>query len=682
MVWTNWACLILAYPAIAADNARRFDDGQLLSLGASQVSPAMSPEDYPRPQMVRREWVNLSGAWEFAITQRDQMKPRDFRGQILIPFAVESALSGVKRRLTEQEKLWYRRAFTVPSGWLSGNVLLHFEASDWETRVWVNGHDEGVHRGGYDHFSFDITEALKSEGEQELVVSVYDPSEAGLQARGKQMLHPRETFYSSCSGIWQAVWLEPVPATYIESLKLVPDIDSRTVQVTAGPRGETNNLTVEAVAFEVGREVSRAKGGAGRPFRLSIPDAKLWSSDSPFLYDLNVRLLRGSRELDAVSSYLGMRKISVAKDHNGILRLRLNNKPLFQLGPLDQGYWPDGIYTAPSDQAMRHDIEVMKQLGFNLCRKHVKVEPDRWYYWCDKLGLLVWQDMPNCKVGKPGEDTKLSDEAARQFEQEIEAMVVGRGNHPSIVVWIAFNQGWGQYDTIRITDWIKSLDPSRLVIGASGWRDMGGGDVRSLHLYPGPALPVQDGKRACVLGECGGLGLVIPEHQWGRPGHWNITPFQTAEALTAGYQSLTSKIATLAEQNGLSGAVITQLTDVETEGSGFMTYDRVVIKMPLEAIREANAKVFEAAVRSISSPVTALRSTRNSTAETGSVVSDGLRDPTEDRQSEFESELPGRGGGQKMSSSQVLYVMAVLACSGGLVALVRKRSTTGESLCR
>lgn len=343
-------------------------------------------------------------------------------------------------------------------------------------------------------------------------------------------------------------------------------------------------------------EVSHATGRVGETFDLKLPHAKLWSPEHPFLYDLKVTLRHNGRLVDTVTSYFGMRKISIGKDTNGFPRLMLNNHQLFELGSLDQGYWPDGIYTAPSDDALRYNVEVMKQLGFNLCRMHVKVESDRWYYWCDKLGLLVWQDMPNGDqpAGPKHPEISKTPESAREFEAELGRMMVDRGNHPCIVIWIPFNQGWGQYDTVRIADLIKKLDPTRLVIDASGWYDMGVGDVRSLHAYPGPVKPEFDGRRACVEGECGGSALIVPGHLWGRPGYWNVTYFKTSTALTSAYGSLMSKVQGWAETNGLSGAVVTQLADVETELDGFMTYDREVIKMPTNEVNAINARVIRA----------------------------------------------------------------------------------------
>jgi beta-galactosidase/beta-glucuronidase len=472
---------------------------------------------------------------------------------------------------------------------------LNFEACDWETVVSLNGKQLGGHKGGYDSFTFDITKSLNATGEQELRVEVTDPSDSGDQPSGKQMIQPRLPFFSACSGIWQSVWIEPVPMTSIESLKLVPDIDRGVLEIAAEIHGSESNEVVEAIALAGDGEVSHASASGGQQFALAIPNAKLWSPDDPFLYGLKVTLSRGNEKLDTVTSYFGMRKISIAKDEHGFPRLMLNNRRLFQIGPLDQGYWPEGIYTAPTDEALRFDIETMRRLGFNMCRKHVKIEPERWYYWCDQLGLLVWQDMPN-GGGEPrtSKAAPRSPESARQFEEEMKRMVLSRGNHPCIVVWTAFNQGWGQYDTERIVNLIKSWDSSRLVIDASGWNDVGAGDIRSLHLYPGPAEPEHDGKRACVIGECGALGLYVPRHMWFRTGFRNVTMYHNADDLTMGYLALMSRIQEMAEHQGLSGAVITQLTDVESEPDGFMTYDRKVLKIPVETVKQANEKLIRA----------------------------------------------------------------------------------------
>jgi len=511
---------------------------------------------------------------------------------------VESTLAGTRHVLTELDRLCYRRTFTVPPDWHDKHVLLHFEAVNWETHVWVNGQDLGAHKGGYDRFSFDITTAIKPAGEQELTVAVSNPIDTGSEPRGKQMLHPRLPFLHPASGIWQTVWLEPVAATSVESIKLVPDLDASNLTIAVTACGDTNTVTVKALAFADGKEVSRSTGQVGKAFSLPIKQVRIWSPDDPFLYDLKVALWQNGRKTDEVGSYFGMRKISVAKGTDGYPRLYLNNEPLFELGVLDQGYWPDGIYTAPSDEALRSDIELIKQLGFNLCRKHLKVEPERWYYWCDKLGVLVWQDMPNGGQTASPElrEIKRDPASAAQFETELRRMIVGRGNHPSIVMWIPFNQGWGQYDTVRITKLVKELDPSRLVADVSGWNDFGVGDVRSLHQYPGPAQPQPDGRRACVMGECGGLGLEVTDHLWSVPTYWNTTMFGSADQLAAGYDALLGRIQAQKQKSGLSGGVITELTDVESEDNGFATYDREVIKIPAERVKAANQKVLATGV--------------------------------------------------------------------------------------
>lgn len=600
------------------------------------VSQSSTGEDartvYPRATMKRGEWLPLNGSWECGVEFWTRTNG-NFTGKINVPFPNGAVASGRPPRVfTELQRLWYRRQFTVPNEWLGKRLLLHFEAVDWEAKVWVNGHEMGTHRGGFDRFSFDVTDALKSNGEQELVVSVWDPTEAGYQPRGKQMQHVQEPFFHGVSGIWQTVWLEPVPERSIESLSLVPDIDSGGLRIriaqrengkpafeipmnSVGIRGSaeqssgaskhgsqnvpsataafqttSNRIIVEAVAYDGEQEVARTQGIPGQEFFLSIPNAKLWSPDFAFLYGLKVFLYRDGTKEDEVSSYFGMRKISVGKDAKGIPKLLLNNKQLFQFGPLDQGYWPEGVYAAPSDEALRHDIVVMKELGFNMCRKHVKVEPERWYYWCDRLGLVVWQDMPNGDrdASSKGKEIQRTLESSRQFEQELKQMIVQRGDHPCIVMWVPFNQGWGQYDTARITGLVKQWDPSRLIISASGWHDMGCGDVRSLHVYSAKFKAVQDGKRPCVIGECGALGLVVPDHLWGRVGRWNVNYCRNTDDLLKNYQILLSKLSALKEEEGLSAAVITQLTDVETELDGFMTYDRKIIKMPVKTLRAMN----------------------------------------------------------------------------------------------
>jgi len=563
----------------------------LITRWAKQVSPDKVHPEYPRPQMVRKDWLNLNGLWDYAIRPKGESKPPKFDGQILVPFAIESALSGVKKAVVEGERLWYRRTFEIPKGWANKRILLHFGAVDWDATVWLNGKEIGTHRGGYDPFTFDITDALNTTGRQEIILSVWDPTDAGYQPRGKQVKKPGGIWYTAVTGIWQTVWLEPVPDAYIQSLKISSDIDDEVVNVTAICSDAATGYT-----FEVESWFPEAKGKArvGQELAFTIKSPKLWSPDRPFLYDLKVILRdKQGKKVDVVSSYFGMRKISLGKDKDGITRLLLNNKPLFQYGPLDQGWWPDGLYTAPTDEALRYDIEVLKQLGCNMMRKHVKVEPDRLYYWCDKLGLVVWQDMPSGDrfIGGNDPDIVRSEESAKQFDLELGRVINFLRNHPCIIMWVPFNEGWGQSDTPRIVDLIKKLDPTRLVDCASGWTDREVGDVHDIHSYPGPAAPPVEEKRAIVLGEFGGLGLPVKGHAWQDEGSWGYRRFETREALTDAYLVLIDNLRWLIA-GGLSAAVYTQTTDVEVEVNGFMTYDRAIIKMDEGKIAAANRRLY------------------------------------------------------------------------------------------
>jgi len=529
--------------------------GPLSTRWTKDVSPDNALPEYPRMQLVRKEWLNLNGLWDVQLADGTQ-------AQILVPYPVESALSGVMKH---SDRLVYRRTFTVPAAWAGRHVLLHFGAVDWEATVSVNGRELGVHRGGYDGFSFDITAALKAGGPQEVTVAVFDPTDKGQQPRGKQVLRPGGIMYTPTSGIWQTVWLEPVAANHITALKIVPDVDGGCLRLTADGQG-----TVAAVALDGGREVGRVTGAAGAELRLPVPGAKLWSPDNPHLYDLQVTLADDGQTVDEVTSYFGMRKIEVKKDDAGINRLMLNGRFVFQVGPLDQGFWPDGIYTAPTDAALKYDIEMMRKLGMNCARKHVKVEPDRWYYWCDQLGLLVWQDMPSGNNG--------TAEAKQQFEIELRRLVAGRGTHPAIIMWVVFNEGWGQYDTERLTAWVKQLDPSRLVDNASGWADRHCGDVVDMHNYPGPGSPKPEAARAAVLGEFGGLGLGVDGHTWARK-TWGYKGMASTAELTRHYCRLLVKAWQLKDDPGLCACIYTQITDVETECNGLLTYDREVMKV-------------------------------------------------------------------------------------------------------
>ncbi len=550
----------------------------LMTRWAAEVGPTNALPDYPRPQLARPDWLNLNGLWEYAITPDSTNAPPPFAGKILVPFPVESALSGVMTNFDEHSKLWYQRSFPVPETWRGRRVRLHFGAVDWRCQVWVNGHDIGRHQGGYDAFTFDITDALRWTGHEEVTVCVTDPTE-GDQPRGKQSRKPEGIFYTATSGIWQTVWLEPVSEVCIDRLKLMPDVDARSLHVRAAANTFSDAIRIKAVASVAGREVASVTGPANADLILNLPNPHLWSPADPFLYDLRVTLLDGDKELDSVSSYFGMRKIALRKDDQGVMRIALNDQFVFQLGTLDQGFWPDGIYTAPTDEALRSDIEFLKKSGFNLTRKHVKVEPDRWYYWCDKLGMLVWQDMPS------GNNTTV--DARRDFEIELFRMVDGLENHPAIIVWVLFNEGWGQYDTEPLTESLKKRDPSRLVDNASGWTDMRVGDLIDMHNYPGPDAPVSEPHRASVLSETGGLGLVVKDHAWSIQ-HWGYVMLSDADELSSRYQRALKQVWELHKLRGLSAAIYTQTADVETECNGLQTYDRAVAKIPADILLAAN----------------------------------------------------------------------------------------------
>ena len=572
-------------------------DGPLPTRWTDSVTPDNAWTEYPRPQMTRRRWKNLNGLWQYAITKREAAEPATMEGDILVPYPVESALSGVMRRLGYTQRLWYRHMFKVPDSFRDGRLLLHFGAVDWEATVWINDRKVGTHRGGYDPFSLDITEFLVPGERQKIVVSVWDPTDTGYQPRGKQVLRTEGVWYTASSGIWQTVWLEPVPEKYIERLRIVPDVDNGLVRVAANAPGAEDYEVIVRV-MEDGRVLGEQQATIDKPVAVPMPGATLWSHKNPKLYDLEILLTRGGEIVDRVGSYFGMRKISLGKDALGRTRILLNNQPVFQYGLLDQGFWPDGLYTAPNDEALRYDIEVTKSLGFNLIRKHVKVEPARWYYWCDRLGMLVWQDMPNgdrfLNVFKPIPDPDLirTRASAAQYERELLRMITNLENHPSILIWIPFNEGWGQFDTARITELVKRRDPSRLVDSASGLVDRGTGDVNDLHNYLGLSVPAPEPERAVVLGEFGGLGRRVEGHMWKDKGDWDYRKINDRDQLTDAYCELVKNLEVM-QGRGLSGAVYTQTTDVEIEVNGYLTYDREQFKLDRDRVRAANLRLQE-----------------------------------------------------------------------------------------
>ncbi|WP_160715928.1 glycoside hydrolase family 2 protein [Chitinophaga solisilvae] len=587
-VWLTAAVVFSLAGPVAAQDTWRMQPVAIRSRWAKEVTPQNALTAYPRPQMERRDWQNLNGLWDYAITGDEKKLPAKYDGQILVPYPLESALSGVKKALRPDQYLWYRKVVNVPE--TGGNrLLLHFGAVDWQCVVFVNGKEAGGHTGGYTNFTIDITDAVKP-GDNTIQVKVYDPSDRGAGPHGKQVLNPADIYYTPSSGIWQTVWLEKVPQDYISGLYFTPDIDKGVLNITVkAPAG----YTVEVSALKDGAVAGTVKGAAGAALKLPVTQPVLWSPASPFLYDLQVRLMKGSKQADEVKSYFGMRKITVEKDDKGVERIFLNNKPYFNLGTLDQGFWPEGIYTAPTDEALAFDIKAIKAMGFNTIRKHIKVEPARWYYWADKLGMLVWQDMVN-------PNQRLPEGSKPLFEQQCKETLAQLHNNPCITTWVLFNEKWGRFDQQRLTEWIKKTDPSRLVNGHSGEilyvneklrspspNAYVSADMTDVHSYPDPMNAMKLPGKARVLGEFGGIGVFIPDHQWNTSSAWGYIMEKPA-ALKSKYAIMNQHLQLL-QREGLSGSIYTQPFDVEGEQNGLITYDREVVKIPFAALRKIHA---------------------------------------------------------------------------------------------
>jgi len=569
---------------------------------SSQVDPSNVLSEYPRPIMERDKWKNLNGLWNYAIINKGEPLPIKFEGEILVPFAIESSLSGVGKLITEQQELVYQRYFEIPSSWKGKSILLHFGAVDWKADVWVNNIKVGSHTGGFTPFSFNITSAILAKGKNCVVVKVWDPTDKSSQPRGKQVSKPEGIWYTPVTGIWQTVWIEPVSNAYIESLHITPDIDNHLLIVKTELEGSINADVIEVEVYDDENLILTEKSIYSQPVEIVMPqNVKLWSPDSPFLYKLKIRLKKGNEILDAVESYAAMRKYSVRRDSHGIVRLELNNKALFQFGTLDQGWWPDGLYTAPTDDALLYDIKKTKDFGFNMIRKHIKVEPARWYTHCDRLGIIVWQDMPSGDSNPQWQNRKyfdgiemkrsLSSEAI--YRKEWKEIIDCLYSYPCISTWVPFNEAWGQFKTAEVADWTKQYDPTRLVNPASGGNHYTCGDILDLHNYPAPELYLYDAQRATVLGEYGGIGLVLKDHVWEPDRNWGYVQFNSSTEATDEYIKYAEKLYRLIEK-GFSAAVYTQITDVEVEVNGLMTYDRKVIKLDEERIKRVNSRICNA----------------------------------------------------------------------------------------
>ncbi len=602
--------LVFCYISVTAqDVSWSIAGNKIVTPWAEKVDPANPLPEYPRPQMVRSEWKSLNGLWDYSIVPVPAEKPVTFQGRILVPFAPESALSGVGKMVGKENVIWYSTSFTLTPAMKGRDVLLHFGAVDWECDVFVNGKKAGSHKGGYDPFTLNITSLLGKGRLQKLEVKVWDPTNEGPQPRGKQVNKPNGIWYTPVTGIWQSVWIEPVPKTHFSSFRQVPDIDRQTVTINTDAVNLLAGDLIRVTAWDGGTMVAESTAENKVDVSLKIPGPKLWSPDNPFLYDLKISIERRGKIVDEVKSYFAMRKISLKPDENGVLRMMLNNNFVFQYGTLDQGWWPDGLYTAPTDEALLFDIVKTRDMGFNMIRKHVKVEPARWYYHCDRTGMLVWQDMPsgdlggnqwNTRPGMEGGSDKIRDEASEMiYRTEWNAIIDYLFNAPCIVAWVPFNEAWGQFKTVEITEWTMKKDPSRLVNSASGGNFNETGHILDLHNYPGPVMAkpeVFGSKQALVLGEFGGLGLPLEGHTWLDKDNWGYRTFEEADTLFRTYSGYIDQMIPFIHR-GLSAAIYTQTTDVEIETNGLMTYDRKVIKNSEDKLRDAARKMYDAAGR-------------------------------------------------------------------------------------
>lgn len=600
------ALLLMAFSAASPLQAKWRPAGdKIKTRWGKEVTPENAWREYPRPQLKRDAWANLNGLWNYAITPIGATKtPAKYDGQILVPFCVESALSGVGAKFTPDQKLWYHTDFSVNPQWNGKNIILHFGAVDWACEVWVNDRKAGEHKGGSDAFCFDITPLLNKSGKQKLVVSVTDPTSAGSQARGKQNLESKNIWYTPVSGIWQTVWLEPVSSTHIVSVLPISDIDNGTVTLSTEIASKSGDERLSLTVYDNGKPIIRKEFPAASPVTVSVPEMKLWSPENPHLYHFDLTLTSGDKELDKAKSYFAMRKISKQQDVGGNYRIALNNEIRFLYGFLDQGWWPDGLLTPPSAEGMRYDLEFAKKAGVNVLRKHIKVEPSLYYYYADSIGMLLWQDMPSGFAWQEKEQAHVREnwendwvrpaESARQWEKELKAMLDNLRFFPSVAIWCVFNEGWGQYDTRRVVNWVCGYDPTRLVDGVSGFKDRNVGDMRDLHHYPEVATePIHSiPGRILALGEFGGYGLAVKEHVWNPSmANWGYKNIENQSDLMNIYAHLMEDVQA-GIGVGLGAAIYTQITDVEREVNGLMTYDREVIKIPVESLKKMHDKLY------------------------------------------------------------------------------------------
>ena len=564
----------------------------------NNLKPENVWQEYPRPQLERKDWLNLNGIWHYSITDIDSKKPEKFDQNILVPFCLESSLSGVMKPLNETQILWYYKEFEIPKKWKDKNIIIHFNAVDWKSELYINDDKIGEHYGGYSEFNFDITKNLKT-GKNKLILKVWDPSDTGYQPIGKQCLDPKVIWYTSISGIWQTVWLEPVNKQYIKKLEINNNYDNKEIKINCLLNTE-EKLPLEMSLIYKEKEILKQKGISNTEIALKISEENFhpWSPTEPNLYIIKIEIFDESNKLiDSILSYTTIRKIEQRKDENGYYRIYLNNKPIFNMGTLDQGYWPDGLYTPPSEEAMIYDINKLKELGFNTIRKHVKIEPYRYYYHCDKIGMLIWQDMPSGDR-KPnsweyhhlntGDDVKRSEESKNNYYNEWSEIIDNLKFFQCIIIWIPFNEAWGQFDTEKVVNFTHNKDPTRLINAASGGNHRICGNFLDLHHYPEPSQYLKVDNLINILGEFGGLGLDIKGHTW-KGDNWGYRTFKTKEEITEKYEEYINLI--INSFKGFSAAIYTQTTDVEIEINGLITYDRAEMKIIEDRIKAANEKI-------------------------------------------------------------------------------------------